>query len=85
MSFPDFEYSNDAITCTHKAHSYPDGNSKQVCAANVQMKTRYMYVDGTPTSVVTPMTIRYIHPPHDNSHDYEWSLFSMSIGPPIPK
>ena len=27
------------------------------------------YVDGTPTSEVTPVTIRYIHPPH---HGYPW-------------
>ena len=29
---------------------------------NCAFKTRY--VDGTPTSEVTPVTIRYIHPPH---------------------
>ena len=37
------------------------------------------YVDGTPTSEVTPVTIRYIHPPHlhgcplGHCHDHEWS------------
>ena len=36
------------------------------------------YVDGTPTSEVTPVTIQYIHPPHHgyplgHSHGHEWS------------
>ena len=37
-------------------------------------KTRY--VDGTPTFEVTPVTIRYIHPPHrghtSQYHGHEW-------------
>ena len=49
-------------------------------------KTRY--VDGTPTSEVTPVTIRYIRPSHhghtrswmDDSHPFR----SMSISHPIP-
>ena len=32
------------------------------------------YVDGTQTSEVTPVTIRYIHPPHHgHTHCHEWS------------
>ena len=56
------------------------------------------YVDGTPTSEVTPVTIRYIHPPHHghtSQYDgHEWmthilyvkNMFhvTMSIGHPIP-
>ena len=38
------------------------------------MQTKY--VDGTPTSEVTPGTIPYIHPPHyshtSQYHDHEW-------------
>ena len=42
--------------------------------SSVLYETRY--VDGTPTSEVTPVTIRYIHPPHHGHtsqyHGHEW-------------
>ena len=51
------------------------------------------YVDGTPTSEVTPVTIQYISPPHhDDTRSISWSWMddshpfrSMSIGRPIPE
>ena len=50
------------------------------------------YVDCSPTSEVTPVTIRYIHLPHHGHtsqyHGHEWMTHihfcSMSIGSPIP-
>ena len=50
------------------------------------------YVDGTPTSVVTPLTILYIRPPHHGHKSKSWSWMddshpfrSLSIGRPIPE
>ena len=44
-------------------------------------KTRY--VDGTPTSEVTPVTIRYIRPPHHGHtteyHGDEWMTHIISV------
>ena len=50
------------------------------------------YVDGTPTSEVTPVTTQYIHPPHHGyprSQSWSWMVdsqpfLSMSISTPTP-
>ena len=47
----------------------------------VQLTTRY--VDGTPMSEVTPVTIRYICPPHHGHtsqyHGHEWMTYTLFV------
>ena len=42
-----------------------------------------LYVDGTPTSEVTPVTIRYIRPPHNSHtsqyHCHEWMTHTLFV------
>ena len=55
----------------------------------LQRHTRTRYVDSTPTSEVTPVTIWYIHGQTSQYHDHEWMTHilycSMSIGHPKPE
>ena len=49
--------------------------------SGMQKKTRY--ADATPTSEVTPFTIRYIRPPHhghtNQYHDHEWMTHALFV------
>ena len=52
------------------------------CGEDVYVETRY--VDGTPTSEVTPVTIRYIRPPHHDHTSQYHGWFTSSIVNRLP-
>ena len=43
------------------------------------------YVDGTPTSEVTPITVRYIHPPHHGFQKIMAMNDHRTLGGPEPR
>ena len=52
--YPPFNFVEVGGIITHDKHKYIE----------LARSSKTKYVDGTPTSEVTPVTIRYIHPPH---------------------